>query len=55
MKILSEPRAHRFEAKFSDEEIDRLRRLAKHYGLGAAALIRMLLKKEDDALPARIV
>lgn len=40
-----------FNIRLSEEEAARLDRLASHYGLNAAGVIRMLLKREDDALP----
>ncbi len=39
-----------FNMRMSDDEWARLERLAAHYGLNAAGVIRMLLKREDDAV-----
>jgi hypothetical protein len=36
--------------RMNAEEIDRLGRVAKHYGVSGASALRMLLKREDDAL-----
>ncbi len=41
-----------FNMRLSEEEAGRLERIAAHYGLNAAGAIRMLLKREDDALRA---
>ena len=43
----AEVRAKLFNVRFSDEEWARLEALCNHYGLNAAGLIRMLLKKEE--------
>lgn len=34
--------------RLSDEEEARMIRLARHYGLQASSLVRMLLKREED-------
>lgn len=34
----------------SEEEVDRLRILAKHYGLNVSEVVRMLAKREADRL-----
>jgi len=39
-----------FNMRLSHDEAERLDRLAAHYGLNAAGVIRMLLKREDDSL-----
>lgn len=39
-----------FTMRFGSEESERLDRVAKHYGLNASGVIRMLLKREDDAI-----
>lgn len=43
-------RAKTFNIRFSDEEWRRLDRVAEHYALTAAGVIRMLLKREVDAI-----
>jgi transposase len=43
-------RAKTFNIRFSDEEWTRLDAIASHYGITAAAVIRMLLKREEQAL-----
>ena len=45
-------RAKTFNIRFSEEELARLDRVAEHYALTAAGVIRMLVKREADALPA---
>lgn len=51
-----ERRQRIFNMRLSDEEGARLDKLASHYGINAAELIRMLLKREektvDGAAPA---
>jgi hypothetical protein len=39
-----------FTMRMSGEEAERLDLVAAHYGLNAASLIRMLLKREETAL-----
>ena len=39
-----------FNIRLSEEEWARLDRLKSHYGINAAGIIRMLLKREDDAI-----
>ncbi len=41
-----------FNMRMNDEEWERVARVATHYGLNAASLFRMLVKKEDDTLTA---
>jgi predicted DNA binding CopG/RHH family protein len=43
-------RERMFTMRLSEEESTRLDKLAAHYGLNAAGLIRMVLKKEERAL-----
>lgn len=43
-------RAKTFNIRFSQEELDRLEAVAQHYALTAAGLIRMLVKREADAI-----
>jgi len=43
-------RAKTFNIRFSDDEWARIERLSTHHGLTAAALFRLLLKKEERAL-----
>ena len=38
-----------FTIRMTDDERARAERVAKHYGLNVAGVIRMLLKREDDA------
>ena len=42
-----------FTMRLSDEESSRLDEVSKHYGLNAAGLIRMLVKREFDLLPPK--
>lgn len=42
-----------FNIRFSQAEFDRLDRIAEHYALSAAAVVRMLLKRETDMLDAQ--
>ena len=45
-----------FNLRLSDEEAARLDAIATHYGLNAAGVIRMLVKREHDAItPPTIV
>lgn len=39
-----------FTIRMTDEERERAERIARQYGLNVAGVIRMLLKREDDAL-----
>lgn len=39
-----------FNIRMSDEESQRVEAVARHYGLNAAGVIRMLVKKEADAI-----
>jgi antitoxin component of RelBE/YafQ-DinJ toxin-antitoxin module len=43
-------RAHQQNFRLTKEEKERFERVAKHYGLPIAAMVRMLIKREDDAL-----
>ena len=43
-------RERMFTMRLSEEESLRLDRVAAHYGVNAANLVRMLLKREDDAI-----
>ena len=40
-----------FTMRMSAEETERLEAVAEHYALSAAGLLRMLVKREFDALP----
>ena len=40
-----------FTMRMSEDEYVRLSRVAERYGLNSAGVIRMLLKREDDAIP----
>ena len=42
-----------FNMRLSDDESARLDRIAAHYGLNAAGVIRMLLKREDDTIASK--
>jgi hypothetical protein len=46
----TEVREKQINIRLSDEEADRLDRLATHYGLNVAGVIRMLTKREEQAL-----
>jgi predicted DNA-binding protein len=39
-----------FTMRMSDEESTRLDTVAKHYGLNAAGVLRMLVKREYDSI-----
>jgi hypothetical protein len=43
-------RERMFTMRLNEEEATRLDKLATHYGLNAAGVIRMLLKREEDGL-----
>jgi len=43
-----------FTMRMSDEETQRIDALAKHYGLNAAGVIRMLVKRDYDAIGASV-
>ena len=47
-----ERRQRIFNMRLSDEEGARLDKIADHYGINAAELIRMLLKREEKAVEA---
>lgn len=51
----AEMRERMFTMRLSEDESLRLDRIAGHYGLNAAGLIRMLLKKEERDLGATLV
>jgi|HubBroStandDraft_5_1064220.scaffolds.fasta_scaffold196898_2 hypothetical protein len=42
-----------FTIRFSEEESARLDAVAEHYALTAAGVLRMLVKREHDALSAK--
>jgi predicted DNA-binding protein len=42
-----------FTIRFSEEELARLDLVAKHYALTAAGVLRMLVKREADAISSR--
>ena len=50
MQNVATMRERMFTMRLSEEEAKRLDRLAAHYGLNAAGVIRFLLKREDDAI-----
>jgi antitoxin component of RelBE/YafQ-DinJ toxin-antitoxin module len=43
-------REKQLNIRLSDDESRRIDLLTKHYGINTAALVRMLLKRESDAL-----
>jgi predicted DNA-binding protein len=45
-------RERQLNVRLSEEESERLETVASHYGLNAAAIIRMLVKREYDAIKA---
>lgn len=47
-----ERRQRMFNMRLSNEEGARLDKIADHYGINAAELIRMLLKREENVLSA---
>lgn len=47
------PERKMFTVRFSVEELARLEKVAAHYGLTSAGVLRMLLKREEDALAKR--
>lgn len=46
-------RAKTFNIRFSEEEEARLELVAAHYAITAAGAIRMLIKREADAIAAK--
>ncbi len=50
MQSAQDMRERLFTMRMSEEEHVRLERVAVHYGLNAAGLIRMLLKREERTL-----
>ena len=52
MQTAPDVREKLFTIRMNDEETARLEMLAQHYGLSAAGVIRMLLKREADAVAA---
>lgn len=50
MQNVIDMRVKQLNIRLSDEEAERLERVAKHYGLNAAGVIRFLLKRADDAI-----
>lgn len=47
-------RAKTFNIRFSEEELARLDLVAQHYALTAAGVIRMLVKREADAIAPKV-
>ena len=43
-------RERTFMLRLSSEESERLTRISEHYSLTGAGVLRMLIKREDDAL-----
>jgi len=43
-----------FNLRMSDDEFARLEAIASHYGINGAGVVRMLLKREVDALGIQI-
>lgn len=43
-----------FTMRMSEEEHERMERIAAHYGINAASLLRMMLKREEAALAERL-
>jgi predicted DNA-binding protein len=41
-----------FTIRFNEEELERLDLVAKHYALTSAGVLRMLVKREADAIAA---
>jgi len=39
-----------FTIRFSEEELARLEKVARHYGLTSAGVLRMLLKREEGEI-----
>jgi predicted DNA-binding protein len=50
MHSIEDMREKQLNIRLNEEETARVEALAKHYGLGEAALVRMLLKREADAV-----
>jgi hypothetical protein len=48
------PREKLFSMRLSEEESARIARLAERYGLNAPGMVRLLLKREDDAALAPV-
>lgn len=46
----AEMRERLFTMRVSEEEAARFDRVAKHYGLNVAGVVRMLMKREDDSI-----
>jgi len=44
------PKERRLNVRIGDEDHERLERVAAHYTLSVAGVIRMLAKREDDAI-----
>lgn len=51
MQAADMPKDLIFKMRIDDEEQRRLERVAAHYGVSIPSMIRMLVKREDDALP----
>ena len=51
MKRLDRVRERQVLLRLNDEESERLGALVRHYGLNAPNVLRLLIKKESDALP----
>ncbi len=47
------PKGQTFKLRLDDEDRARLEQVAKHYSLPIASLVRMLVKREADALEAK--
>src|ERR1019366_8530544 len=45
-------REKQINVRLNPEEVERLERVARHYGLSGPNTLRLLLKREDDTLPS---
>ena len=50
MQTVPDVREKLFTIRMNDEETERMEMLARHFGLSAAGVVRMLLKREADAI-----
>ena len=40
--------------RFSEEEYERLKKIAEHYGLDVSATVRMLMKRQERIIAKRV-
>jgi len=52
MQMIDDLRIRQFNVRLNDDEAERLEKLAAHYSVSAANVIRLLIKARSDELAA---